>query len=359
MQIEPTSMLYWYPLIAGLDIPQPKTQILPVSSKIVLKYLFAIVDESEQDYNELRPQWERYITKLESMAEGLGYPVFMRTDVFSGKHDWNRTCFVPCRADLGKHLFNLIEMTQLVDFMGLLTHAIVLREFLQLDSPFVAPHFGNMPVARERRYFIRGGKVLCHHHYWIEDAVRAASPVNPTWQQELALLNREPKAEVKLLTEYAEMVAKVLPEYWSVDFACDAGGTWWLIDMAEGEKSWHPECKEKGISEMQECQYVDDLQCALTGKKCELEPETGKCVPMLALEHRRGTLDATGLGLSASALWALHRISCNIPMRFVAGALPAKKALAKVPIVTVAFSRRSAAQCARREREKAERLNHA
>mgnify|MGYP001585273310 CR=1 FL=1 len=52
------------------------------------------------------------------------------------------------------------------------------------------------------------------------------------------------------------------------------------------------------------CHYVnEDLKCALiNGKPCELDPETGKCIPLIALDHRRGKLDTTGLGLSATAM---------------------------------------------------------
>lgn len=28
--------------------------------------------------------------------------------------------------------------------------------------------------------------------------------------------------------------------YWSVDFAKGQDGTWYFIDMAEGDQSWHP-----------------------------------------------------------------------------------------------------------------------
>ena len=39
-------------------------------------------------------------------------------------------------------------------------------------------------------------------------------------------------------------VGEVLDGYWSVDFAEVKSGGWYLIDMAEGNKSWHDkECK--------------------------------------------------------------------------------------------------------------------
>ena len=43
------------------------------------------------------------------------------------------------------------------------------------------------------------------------------------------------------LTGYAKMVAKVLKGSWSIDFCLGANDVWYLIDMAESFKSWHPE----------------------------------------------------------------------------------------------------------------------
>jgi len=62
-------------------------------------------------------------------------------------------------------------------------------------------------------------------------------------------LNTETTDEIEILTGYAEMVARVLDGYWSVDFAYGKNGKWYLIDMATGEHSWHPECKVKEASE--------------------------------------------------------------------------------------------------------------
>ena len=62
-------------------------------------------------------------------------------------------------------------------------------------------------------------------------------------------LNKEGKEEITLLSEYATKVSEVLDGYWSVDFAEVKGGglNWRLIDMAEGEKSWHPDCDKKSV----------------------------------------------------------------------------------------------------------------
>jgi hypothetical protein len=96
-----------------------------------------------------------------------------------------------------------------------------------------------MPVNPERRYFINDGKVLCHHPYWIQAAITKPSIEN--WQEVLAEINTETTEEVQLLSGYAELIAKELPGFWSIDFCKAKNGQWYLIDMATGEHSWHPE----------------------------------------------------------------------------------------------------------------------
>ncbi|KKN09499.1 hypothetical protein LCGC14_1045840, partial [marine sediment metagenome] len=39
-------------------------------------------------------------------------------------------------------------------------------------------------------------------------------------------------------------VAKLFDGYWSLDWSMDHAGNWWVIDMAEGDRSYHwPDCK--------------------------------------------------------------------------------------------------------------------
>lgn len=73
------SMLYWYPRIKDLCIPQPKTIIIKVDPTIAYD-----VCEGGQ-----YPQ----MLEFKKTIEQLGLPVFVRTDQLSGKHDWSNTCF--------------------------------------------------------------------------------------------------------------------------------------------------------------------------------------------------------------------------------------------------------------------------
>ena len=46
---------------------------------------------------------------------------------------------------------------------------------------------------------------------------------------------------VRALTWESTRVARALSWFWSIDFARTRDGLWWLIDMAAGDQSWHPE----------------------------------------------------------------------------------------------------------------------
>lgn len=225
-----TSMLYWYPKVKDLGIPMPKTEIVEVP----YTHLIRMLD------GKMMPK--RYVQKVIEASDKTGYPLFMRTDMGSAKHSWERTCYVPEKEGLFKHIWALIDETLAAGMFGELDpNALIFREFLYLEDAFTA--FNGLPVSKERRYFIRDGEVECHHPYWIQDAIekdwRSNKPSD--WRELLKELNSEGDSEIKLLTLYSGQIAKALPGYWSVDYAKVLGGTWYLIDMAEGEKSWHPE----------------------------------------------------------------------------------------------------------------------
>jgi hypothetical protein len=229
------SLLYWYPKVKDLGIATPKTEIVLVSEK-----------EKEHYYN--RGGCFR-LSRLEKEIENtikknFKFPVFIRTDHYSGKHDWKETSYVESSNKLKYNLDGLIAQSKLINtiFGGLPLNAIVVREFIKMDSKYNA--WGGMPVNPERRYFTDNKKVICHHPYWIEEAImRGTKPFPKDWKSILAGMNEETKEEIDLLTSYSEKVANVLDGFWSVDFCKAKDSRWILIDCAEGARSWHPTCE--------------------------------------------------------------------------------------------------------------------
>jgi hypothetical protein len=224
-----SSLLHWFPKIKDL-LPVPNTEVLQLTDEQV----YDIVGLLDGDSFPAVLQDD-----IIHSAGKFGYPLFLRTDQGSAKHDYAHSCHVENEEQLLGHLACLFEWHLIHD---LWPRAIVFRELLQLNAPFKA--FDGLPIAKERRYFVDEGKVLCHHPYWPEGAIetgRGAKSPPANWQELLADINQEDDAEIACLTEMAERFSAAVPGFYSVDFAQAIGGKWYMIDAARGELSWHPE----------------------------------------------------------------------------------------------------------------------
>lgn len=233
---DPNSMCLWWPKVAGLAVPRPETVIVDVGHDRLCDLL---------DGQDLPPMiWD----EIRSAADRLGYPVFMRTDLSSGKHDYRDTCYVDSSEALERNLWALVEANLIADFIGLPCEAIVLRQYIPLATQFTA-FSGSLPIAPERRYFVRDGLIACHHPYWPAEAIARSCfcdldpcPALPSdWRTRLDEMNRPWRGEEATLNGYAALIANALPEFWSIDFALGNDHVWYFIDAARGERSWHPE----------------------------------------------------------------------------------------------------------------------
>lgn len=121
------------------------------------------------------------------------------------------------------------------------------------------------PIAREWRFFAKStGEVVCWHPYWTPGAfgpeqhpwgVRLnakqqmeAIPGPPGWEAALDDLETPlSTADFTVLQNYARTAAEACSDgdAWSIDFAKDRNGKWYLIDMAIAAQSHHrPGCEK-------------------------------------------------------------------------------------------------------------------
>jgi hypothetical protein len=227
---EESSLLNWYQLIAN-ELPVPYTTILRLN---------------ENDLKEMRgfldgkPLSVDLALRIKDAADVTGYPMFLRTDQASDKHSFKDAAYVENNSELMGHIARTAEFNMMADIIGLSWEALIFRRYIPLVYSFKAFNF--LPIARERRYFVKDGKVICHHPYWTQDAIhgRGDCKLPDDWKYQLRRLNIEDDAEQKALDTYAKLFSRLVPGYWSVDFALAQSGQWILIDAARGEVSWHP-----------------------------------------------------------------------------------------------------------------------
>jgi len=227
-----SSMLYWHPKIGDLDIPQPATMIMNVGH-VSEKNWCDFIDGKGIPFD---------VEMLRRICLNMGYPVFVRTDQASGKHDWKNSCFIEKEAKLLGNLRNIIEFSFMADIVGLSIQALVVRKYIPMANLFTA-FYGDMPVNPEIRCFVENGSVQCWHWYWVEEAIAESKPPSvKNWKKILDATQRTLKTtDLQQVLCFAEIVAKKFKNdgYWSVDFCKSQGGPWILIDMAEGARSWH------------------------------------------------------------------------------------------------------------------------
>ena len=241
----PSSMLYWHPLIVDLPIPQPDTRIVEIPHSRLTEMIHggSTLNEYSETFSEI--------------MDALGpFPIFLRTDHSSQKHSFKQTCRLPSSKSLFGHILELVDTNMVC---GLEDNALVFRRWLDLDAGFVAFN-GHLPINVEARLFIRDGRIQCIHPYWPEDAIQSwydnkkmfedrydtklTPAMHPSWRRILKSQNDIIAKSTLILEQYAGMVSQRVGDgYWSVDFALGIDGQWYLIDMAEGELSYHyPGC---------------------------------------------------------------------------------------------------------------------
>lgn len=222
---------YWYPILLerAPSIPMPRTDIIRTTLD-----LLSIFDSGMPGPDE----FSAFINLLRDSARGMGggKPVFLRTGHTSGKFDWRKTCFVENVEKIAGNVLNLVQFSEEADLLGLPTDVWVVREFLDTETYFTA--FGDgLPVSRERRYFVDGGQVMCHHPYWPEEALIGFS-TDPHWKEKLAVINKQGDPEVEYLSALAREAGAALGGKWSIDFLHTNKG-WYLTDCAPAEVSFH------------------------------------------------------------------------------------------------------------------------
>jgi hypothetical protein len=240
--IDRNCLSYWFPRLQAAGVPVPRTEIVRTTCDLTL-----LLD------GQVPEGWGAFLADL---AVAIGRltdnasptpSLFLRTGQGSGKHDWKRTCYLDlaARDAIAAHVAALVEWSHLVDFFGLAHDVWCIREMLPVQPVVVLPRYGDMPLVKEVRCFVRGGRVVCSHSYWPLGAIRdGLDPAEAHLAATYAgLLDCDP-TDYYAWSELAQKVATTFADdgAWSVDLLSTRRG-WVVTDMAEAHRSYHaPEC---------------------------------------------------------------------------------------------------------------------
>jgi len=231
-EVNKTALSYWFPLIEAAGLPVPKTKIIRMPEKAQAN-IWAAFDGKEGNESD-----EDFYKELADAAMSLNLPCFLRTDMTSAKHQWERTCYLSSIEKLRYNVFEIAEFSACCDLMGIPWDTWVVREFLPTIQLGKCQRYGNMPVCREFRVFVDSGNVRCWHPYWPLDSLKQGK-VSDLDYESLCVTE-----DINFLHDLAREAGLAVGGSWSIDILETKRG-WYVTDMAEAHKSFHWEGCEK------------------------------------------------------------------------------------------------------------------
>jgi len=240
---------FWFPILRNSGVSVPKTVIIDMDK---VDKNFVKGKKSAIYGNELKQEhidsFFKFKIILEKMANKIKYPLFLRTGHTSNKYDWIDSCYVSSKSKLMKNAQNIAEFSMRANYKaGIPINVWAVREIIPTKPVFTA--FNQMPIVTEMRYFFNNGKIVCYHPIWFKESFSffKKSPYKvPDIDEKLKKLYVIRNIEYDKLKVLTEKVAKCFKGYWSIDWLRSRNGTWYAIDMAKGEDSYHyPDCKFK------------------------------------------------------------------------------------------------------------------
>lgn len=227
--IDKTCLSHWFPKIAAAGIPVPRT-IIVTAPEGSLREVWRAFDGEKPGAAA-----NEFYQLILNAANEIGYPCFLRTGHTSGKHDWKNCCYLESADRVQRQVLSIIEYGEIASFAGMPHDVWAIREFLPTIPLGHCPGFGDMPICREFRFFVRNGNVECWHPYWPQEALDQGSAIFRDGNNYDTLSSC---AEFDPLTVIAEKAGRAVGGHWSIDILETERG-WYVTDMAEAEKSFH------------------------------------------------------------------------------------------------------------------------
>jgi hypothetical protein len=225
---DPTCLSYWFPKIKAAGLSVPKTILVPMSMEENndIWHLF--------DGEPMAGVAEPFFEKIRAAADEIGYPCFLRTGQTSAKHNWSRACYLPSRDQVEAHVIAIVEFSSIAGIIGLRCNIWAVRELLPVMHYGTCPRYGDMPICKEFRFFVKNDEIICWHPYWPMGALEQGG-VKLSDIDYVGLCRMDDEG---VLSEIASAAGGAVGGSWSVDILETSRG-WYLTDMAEAHKSFH------------------------------------------------------------------------------------------------------------------------
>lgn len=237
--VDKSRLSWWYPRLqsAGLNDVMPRTTIIPYQG----------ADSPSKLLDGVTPEgWQRLVydvgIAVAAEAEASSWPVFLRHDLFSGKHGYAQTCKIASLDQVSAHMTEMVVLWHMENWFASGGDDVwCVREWLTIKRA-VWSAFAHMPIGRERRYIVEDGRVADHFPYWPVAAIEWGSPERV--KRAIGSVSDEPYQEIFHLTPLAIQAGKALGGSWSIDFMETTRG-WFLIDCALADESWKPSDEDR------------------------------------------------------------------------------------------------------------------
>src|SRR5579863_4023413 len=144
-EINLNALSHWFPLLQAAALPVPKTKLLTMPEACRNAVWALCYGQQRADQ---AAAIDSFATEIADAADNwIGWPLFLRTDHFSGKHNWERTCYVADRSKITDHIFAIAEISELCSMIGELPwDRWAVREMLPTMPVGVCDNYGGMPV---------------------------------------------------------------------------------------------------------------------------------------------------------------------------------------------------------------------
>ena len=225
-----TCLSWWFPKLVQAGLPVPETRYIAVN------HARLIGEEMYENHGQSvsRPMAEMLCGL--AMDDQIGFPCFLRTGHFSGKHDWRRTCFVESPDHMLGNMASLAVMQECCGCHPPNNLSVwVVRRILPTKTIVRCEGYGGFPLTREIRVFVEDGHVAYTAPYWPDGAIEQGKPEHNEWS--LDSVQSFTDEELADVTALAAKAGEACGGRWSVD-VLDTEEGWYVTDLAIAESSY-------------------------------------------------------------------------------------------------------------------------